>query len=304
MTDTRTAVVAQLRALEHLTRTEIALARTRTAQARTAAVREELLDNAAKAEDRSAAIADALRELGTVPDVVAPAVGWLGTLVKGAVEQTQPIDEALLGDLALEHQLADRARYLKALTRSGPVHDLADRLVAAHTETIEWLQGVLAQEAGGGPTALAPTPLQAVAAGVGKAAQLPVRLTVEGVNKAADRVQAGLGRIAGTASTAGQVLAGGLESAARRAEETDDGDLAHAVRRETGGLAAAELPIPTIDQLSVADASVAVARLRDPADVRAVQRYEERHKNRRGVLNALREQAETVARNAGNPRPS
>ncbi len=30
-------------------------------------------------------------------------------------EQAQPFDEALLGDLALEHQLLDRARYIKAL---------------------------------------------------------------------------------------------------------------------------------------------------------------------------------------------
>ncbi len=47
------ALVTQLRALEHLTRVEAALARTRTAQARTGAVRTALQRNATDADRRA-----------------------------------------------------------------------------------------------------------------------------------------------------------------------------------------------------------------------------------------------------------
>ncbi|GAA4559068.1 ferritin-like domain-containing protein [Pseudonocardia xishanensis] len=323
---TTTAAVAQLRALEHLTRSEIALARTRTAQARTATVRAELEGNARKAETRSEAIAQALRDLDAVPDVVAPVVGWAITLAKSKAEQAQPIDEALLGDLALEHQMADRARYLLALTRSGPtsVHRLAERLVAAHTETIEWLETVLAEEAVGGPTALKPTPLQTVAAGVTKAAQLPVKLTVDGVNRVAHEVsRAGRGvqqRVGRTGDRLGRVasesrdvvatgVTSGFDAATRRAEAvsrsegaTDTATATRTVRRETGSLSSTELPVRDYDGLSVADATTAVRRLTEPSDLRAVEAYEQRHRNRAGVLNAVRERAEVVAKDAAQLR--
>jgi hypothetical protein len=47
----------------------------------------------------------------------------------------QPLDEALLGDLALEHQLRDRARYVAAVAGTADlpaVHELARDLEAAH----------------------------------------------------------------------------------------------------------------------------------------------------------------------------
>ncbi|WP_181783099.1 ferritin-like domain-containing protein [Pseudonocardia pini] len=319
---TSTAVVTQLRALEHLTRSEIALARTRVAQARTDRVRRDLEDNARKAESRSEAIAQALRDLDAVPDVVAPVVGWAVSLAKSAAEQAQPIDEALLGDLAIEHQLADRARYLLALTANGPagVHRLAERLVAAHTETIEWLQTVVAEEAVDGVTSLKPTPLQAVAAGVTKAVQLPVRLTVGSVNRAAHEVaRAGHGvqeRLSRTGDRFGRVafesrdvlgtgLTSGFDAATRRAEAVaKDEDAAgtagaaHAVRRETGSLKANELPIRDYDGLSVRDVTDAVGTLEDPKDVRAIEAYEERNRNRNGVLRAVRERAEVLAKDA------
>jgi hypothetical protein len=50
-----------------------------------------------------------------VPDVVSPAVGRLAAVLKATVEQAAPIGEALLQDLQLEHQLLDRATYLKVL---------------------------------------------------------------------------------------------------------------------------------------------------------------------------------------------
>lgn len=110
-----TTLVAQLRTVLQLTQTEAQIARTRQAQARTDAVRRELAENAANSDERARSIAEALGELGAVPDVVSPAVGWLTAFAKTGIEQAQPLGEALLGDLALEHQLLDRARYVKVL---------------------------------------------------------------------------------------------------------------------------------------------------------------------------------------------
>lgn len=188
---TTNTMVHQLRALAHLTRTEGQIARVRVAQARTEAVRRELRQNAGNADRRTRRIEAALGELNAVPDVVTPALGRVLALVKSAAEQVQPIDEALLGDLALEHQLRDRARYLKVLAtrdnRPG-VETLADELTDAHEATADWLTTVLAEEALGGPAALQPTPLQRVAAGVSRAVSGPARFAVERVNRAAHTV--------------------------------------------------------------------------------------------------------------------
>ena len=116
MTDTTTQkLITQLRTLQQLTNTEAQIAQTRQAQARDEAVREELATNAANAHERAQLIGAALRDLGGVPDVVTPALGRATALAKTVVEQGQPIAAALFGDLALEHQLLDRARYLEAL---------------------------------------------------------------------------------------------------------------------------------------------------------------------------------------------
>ena len=184
-------VVTQLRALEQLTRTEAQIARIRTAQARTDAVRRELQQNGDNAVRRADRIAGALDGLDAVPDVVTPAIGRVLALVKSALEQAQPIDEALLSDLNLEHQLLDRARYVRVLAqRAGlpSVERLADDLVTAHTATVDWLTTVLAEEALGGPAALTPTPLQRVAGGVAHAVGLPTRFAVQQVNWAVHTV--------------------------------------------------------------------------------------------------------------------
>ena len=180
-------LIVQLDALSQLTRTEAQIARVRVTQARTDAVRRELRENAGNADRRAARIAAQLRLLDAVPDVVSPALGRVLALVKATVDQVQPIDEALLGDLTLEHQLRDRARYVRVLAeRAGlfEVQNLADDLVAAHSETIDWLTTVLAEEALGGPSALVPTPLQRVAGGVVQAFTFPTRIAVRGAKRA------------------------------------------------------------------------------------------------------------------------
>lgn len=184
-----TAVVNQLRALHTLTRIEVATTRSRAEQARTAAVRHELRENATAAAGRAERIAQALADVGAPPDPVGAALGWASGLLRATVEQAQPLDQALLGDLALQHQLAERARYL--LTGDVPVEvrGLAELLVQDHEVTIERLRVVLTELAVG---ELRPTSLQELTVGFARMAVLPARLTVEGLQRAAGA--AGRGR--------------------------------------------------------------------------------------------------------------
>ena len=156
MIDTTTQkLITQLRTLQQLTNTEAQIAQTRQVQARDEAVRDELATNAANAHERAQLIAAALGDLGGVPDVVTRALGRATALAKTVVEQGQPIAGALFGDLALEHQLLDRARYLEALADTADHDDtrnLTRRLQAAHQETIDWITSVLVEEASGKPT--------------------------------------------------------------------------------------------------------------------------------------------------------
>src|SRR6476620_3051258 len=113
--DTDTRLLAQLRTMLDLTHTEIQVAEMRVAQARTEAVRKELSENANNGRIRAEAIQKAIRDLGGFPDTIGPFLGRAAAAVKALTEQAQPFDEALLGGLALEDQLLDRSRYIKAL---------------------------------------------------------------------------------------------------------------------------------------------------------------------------------------------
>ncbi|WP_249523191.1 ferritin-like domain-containing protein [Modestobacter marinus] len=326
MTDTMThtaPLITQLRALLALTRTEEQIARIRVAQARTDAVRRELAQNAEHAAERSTAIAGQLCELSGVADVVTPALGRLGALVKGALEQAEPIDEALLQDLQLEHQLLDRATYLKVLadTAGQPeVKALAERLVTAHSATVEWLTVVLAEQALGGPAALVATPFQRVAGGASKLANLPVRFAADTVNRAVDTVQhagdqAGgtvNGVVGGAVQKAGalagavrETLAVGRLASLRRAERIAEreGDTAvaeavAATRRELGDLTADELPIKGYDSMSTAQIASAVKQLDDPQQINTIIRYEEAHKARSSVVSAVQTRLAALAKEA------
>ncbi len=314
VTDT---VVAQLRALEQLTQTEVQIARVRVAQARTDAVRRELQQNGDNAVHRARRIDGAMRDLDAVPDVVTPAIGRMAALVKTTLEQAQPIDEALLGDLALEHQLLDRARYLRVLAqRAGldSVEQLADDLITAHSATVDWLTTVLAEEALGGPAALTPTPLQRVAGGVAHAVSLPTRFAAEQVNRAVHTVyrtgeQAWgvVGDVAGKAAHLGsgtrEVATAGRDAALRQTERVARREGAdtvagavHETRAEMGTLAASELPIGHYEEMTAQNAIAAIRELTDPDDLRAVIAFEEAHKNRAGVVDAAQTHYAAVAR--------
>ncbi len=312
-------LIHQLRALALLTQTEEQVARTRISQARTDAVRRELTQNADNAAARTIEITEALRSLGGVPDVVTPAVGRLGAILKATFEQIAPFEEALLSDLSLEHQLLDRATYVKVLAEQAEetqVRQLAEKLVGAHEATVEWLTVVLAEEALGGPAALVATPVQKVAGGVARAINAPVRFWANTVNNTVDTVKhAGeetsdtvrgvVGRVGALADAARETLAAGRSASLRRAEQiarregnTDAAKTARATREELGDVSAAELPIKNFDQLAVSDAVKAIKGLKEPRDIRVVISYEETRKNRSNVVSAAQTQLASLAKEA------
>ncbi|WP_433489975.1 ferritin-like domain-containing protein [Nocardia grenadensis] len=310
-----TTLLAQLRAIRELTDTEIQIAETRIGQARTEAVRRELSENADNARARAEAVGAAIRELGGVPEVIGPFLGRATAVVKALLDQAQPFDEALLGDLTLEHQLLDRARYVKALATSagrGDIAALAQRLITAHSATVDWLTTVLAEEALGGPAALRRTPLQAAAGAAVKLVNLPVTWSARGVDRALDTVRAtppALGELLSRGAHAGDIAArtltasrdAALESAEQVTRREGAGTAAaslHSVRAATGVLEPGELPIADYDRLNVSRAVAAVKELTDPADIRAVVAYEEAHKKRHGVVSAAQTRLAVIAKEA------
>jgi hypothetical protein len=322
MTDT-TTLTRQLRALLLLTQTEEQIARTRVGQARTDAVRRELTQNADNAAERTEAITKELRRLGGVPDVVTPALGRLNAFVKSTFEQAEPLDEALLQDLALEHQLLDRAIYLKVLAETAEqtaVRNLAERLVTAHRATVEWLTVVLAEEALGGPAALRATPLQRVAGGATRLVNFPVRFAANTVNRAVDTAQQAGEQTSGTITevrdnvvdkatsftgavretlTVGRVASlRRAERIARREGNKTAADAVASTRRELGDLSADELPIKGYDSMATAQIAKAVKDLRTAQDIRTIINYEEAHKARASVVSAAQVRLADLAKEA------
>ncbi len=308
-------LLAQLRTVLDLTHTEIQVAETRIVQARTEAVRRELTENAANGRERAEAIEAAIRDLGGYPDVVGPILGRAAAAVKALTEQAQPFSEALLGDLALEDQLLDRSRYIKALAvaaKHKDVEKLATRLITAHSATVEWLTTVLAEDALGGPAALRRTPVQAATGSVVKLFNLPLNWSTRGVDRAVEAVRstrpaikdlvnrgAHAGDVAAKAAVAARDVA--LETAEkviRNDGSSDAADKLHATRSRVGVLNADELPIADYDQLNQTDAVSAVKDLTDAKDIRVVVAYEEAHRNRARVVSAAQTRLAGIAQEA------
>jgi len=305
-------LIAQLRTVLDLTNTEIQVAETRVTQARTDAVRRELTQNAENGRTRAEAIERQIRSLGGFPDVIGPFLGRAAAAVKALTEQAEPFDEALLGDLALEDQLLDRSRYIKALAVAGKhkdVEELADRLITAHSATVDWLTTVLAEDALGGPAALRRTPLQAAAGITVKLLNLPFTWSVRRAERAAEAVRSvrpAIGdlvdRGARSGEIAGKALAGARDSALEAAERItreqgaeDAADTIHAARSATGVLSADELPIADYDELNVTDAVNAVKDITEATDIRVIVAYEEANKNRQRVVSAAQTRLAAIA---------
>ncbi|MEH3141847.1 MAG: ferritin-like domain-containing protein [Mycobacterium kyogaense] len=309
---TTATLIAQLRTILDLTHTEIQVAETRIAQARTDAVRTELTQNAENGRARAEQIEAAIRDLGGFPDVIGPFLGRAAAAVKALTEQAEPFDEALLGDLALEDQLLDRSRYVKALAvaaKHKDVQDLADRLITAHSATVDWLTTVLAEDALGGPAALRRTPLQAAAGLTVKLLNLPFTWSVERAERAVEAVRSVrpavgdlVDRGARSTEIAAKALAGARNSALEAAERItreqgadDVADVIHAARGAAGVLEADELPIAEYDDLNQADAIAAVKELSEASDIRVIVAYEEAHKNRQRVVSAAQTRLAAIA---------
>ncbi|CAJ1510660.1 ferritin-like domain-containing protein [[Mycobacterium] burgundiense] len=305
-------LLAQLRTLLDLTHTEIQVAETRIAQARTEAVRTELEQNANNGRIRAEALEKAIRDLGGFPDVIGPLLGRAAAAVKALTEQAEPFDEALLGDLALENQLLDRSRYVKALAVAAgdkDVEALATRLITAHSATVEWLTTVLAEDALGGPAALRRTPLQAAAGGAIKFVNLPLTWSARSAERAAEAVRSVrptiselVNRGSRTGEIAAKTLSGARDSALQTAERITRGEGAdraaeaiHSARGASGVLDADELPVADYDDLNVNEAATAVKDLTEPADIRVIIAYEEAHKNRARVVSAAQARLATIA---------
>ncbi len=307
-----TRLIAQLRTLLDLTHTEIQVAETRIIQARTEAVRRELTQNAANGRKRAEAIEAAIRKLGGYPDVIGPFLGRAAAAVKALTEQAQPFDEALLGDLALEDQLLDRARYTKALAvaaKRQDIENLAERLITAHSATVDWLTTVLAEDALGGPAALRRTPLQAAAGTAVKVVNLPVAWSARGVDRTVEALRSAgpaFNDLVKRGGNAGEIAAKALsasQSAALRAAErvtrsegaNGAADALHSGRTAAGVLDAKELPIRKYDDLNVNEAVAAIRKLTAPNDVRAIIAYEEAHKNRQRIVSAAQTHVADIA---------
>lgn len=297
VTDT-TVLITQLRKLHELTDAEIQVAGTRRSQASTESLAVELGQHADTARGRADALERALRERGGGPALVGPLGGRTTAAVRELVDQCRPFAEALLGDVALEYQLVDRSRYLRALAavaQDRALVRLADQLITAHTATVDWLMRVLAEEALGGPAALTRTPSQPVAGAAVRLMNASVAWPARGVDRAMEAArwtERRIGRLFGRGAQAGEVAANSIAEGRDAAVE----------RGEVGAQGPDELPIDGYGDMNVATAAAAIKELRAPADVRTIVAHEASHKDRRGVHSAAESQLASIAQEAAGIR--
>lgn len=302
-----TTVLAELAILLRLTRTEGQVARVRTTQASTEDIRREAAENARHADVRAASIQRAIRRLGGAPDVFGDAVGRVAAMTKATLEQAQPFSEALFADLALEHQLHDRAVFTRVLAEAqaeSAVVTLMRQLESAHLETIAWITVRLAEVAQGGPTALSPTPAQAAVSTATRIALLPsrqgaalfnkvVNLVQRGRNSAEQAVQTTSEKVRVTSKVTSEVVAAGRNAALARAEEVAPSanvrKAAHETREDLGTIEANDLPIKGYDNMASDAAIKAIKKLGTAENVRIVLRFEQAHQNRKGVSSAAQQ---------------
>lgn len=293
-------LIAQLRILHQLTNTEAQIAQTRVMQARDDNVRKELTTNAGNAQERAKLIAATLRDLGGVPDVITPALGRASALAQTLVEQGQPLAGALFSDLALEHQLLDRARYLAKLAEAADhteTRELAHRLQDAHQETVEWIKSVLDQEAAGEPTAVRPTPVQAAVSRLTRVAYYPARLAAARINEAVEALVRTRSRVETVGKAAVESITAGRDAALERAEQIAGNKGAgttattlHRTRAAAGALSESELPVKNYDKLTVNEVEAKVQKVTDSAALAALLRYEQSNKDRVGATTAIENQ--------------
>ncbi len=219
---TRDMLLSELQNLLRLTAFEQTIAAVRRTQAASTPVAEELKANYAKSLERSQLIADAVRQVGGVPDVVGAAFGKAGAFVQTQVNQVQTLQGALLGDLALEHQLRDRARYARTLAESlgyAQLIPVFERLEVAHSATIEWLEQRLTEVGRTGTSALRATPTQQLVGAVRKISGVPFGIVAAGINRGSTLLHRGASTAVDTAVDTARTAADTAKTAADAASD-------------------------------------------------------------------------------------
>ena len=100
-------------------------------------------------------------------------------------------------------------------TGNSDIEKLADRLIVAHTATVEWLTTVLAEDALGGPAALQRTPIQAATGVAVKLVNVPVSWSARRLDRAVETVRAAppaLGELLSRGAHAGDVATKALSA--------------------------------------------------------------------------------------------
>lgn len=312
MTVTRQMLRSELKDLLRLTAFEQTVATVRRAQARSSPIERELAENAQKAGERLRLLQSAVASLGGVPDVVTPAMGRIGAFLQGQVNQVQTLQGALLGDLALEHQLRERARYARTLAQSlgeQQVLPVLDRLETAHTATIDWLETRLAEVGRTGTSALRATPVQVAVTAVRRSAGAPLGALAAGVNRATGAVA----RLTGKAPRPLQDVLADLEDTAARVSDRviDLTERGAQAAKSVGGRAGAteqaleatggadvedgKPPFAGYDTLTGDSVMRHVADTDDVEQLRTLLAYEQAHKARKGVLSAVQERLQALA---------
>ncbi len=223
MAVTKDMLVSELQNLLRLTAFEQTIATVRRSQAASRPIADELKANYAKSVERSQLLTDAVRQVGGVPDVVGAAVSKAGAFVQTQLNQVQTLQGALLGDLALEHQLRERARYARTLAESlgyAQLLPVFERLEVAHTATIEWLETRLAEVGRTGTSGLEATPIQVAVGTARKVASVPFVLLAATVNRGSTLLRRGASTATSTAADAASTAAQTAQSAASAAADT------------------------------------------------------------------------------------
>ncbi len=326
---TKDMLLSELQDLLRMTAFEQTIANVRRMQARSTPIEQELAANAEKSAERRALLSDAVRQVGGVPDVVGAGLSRAGAFLQTQLNQVQTLQGALLGDLALEHSLRERARYARTLAQSlGYAHvvPVLDRLEVAHSATIEWLETRLEEVGRTGTSALRATPPQVAVTAVRRLAGAPFGVLAATVNRAtgllsrstsslqdvaadaASRVTETAGQAVDTAQdVAGQAVDTAQDVAGRAADTAQDvaGQAADTARKGTGAVTDAassasdvidltgtdetHMPFPAYDKLSGDSVMRHAKDTKDVEELRAILAFEQAHKARKGVVQAVTE---------------
>jgi bacterioferritin (cytochrome b1) len=347
---TKDMLLSELQDLLRLTAFEQTIANVRRLQARATPIAQELAANAVKSGERKALLSDAVRQVGGVPDVVGAGMAKAGAFLQTQVNQVQTLQGALLGDLALEHSLRERARYARTMADKlgyDQVVPVLDRLETAHTATIEWLEARLSEVAETGTSALKATPAQSAVMTVRRVAGMPFGVVAGTVNRATallarktssvqdvaadvasratetaapalDKAVDTAKQVAGQAAETAQSVAGQAsetaQSVAGQASETAQsvaGQATETAQSAAGAIADAapsspdvidltgvdsdHMPFAAYDKLSGDSVMRHAKDTEDVEELRAILAFEQAHKSRKGVVQAVTERLEELA---------